>query len=384
MNKRFRLGYSFWGFTSDYKIKDGEEISTPCGNATFSYALIHELLKRNYEVWQLQPDRDFEAVELYGKDAFKAFSQEKRWNAYSKTKKYDFFEKEGLNLPELDILLVEWRFPIPGRNCLADGFIYPIENGKFDLRYQPDLFIQERLLHHYKEAGTKIILWDLDHKLTYKDEKDWCPDAIFETAFDPMHQYIHRTSVNAPCLYEDLVQFRTEKWSADKELVYIGSRYERDDVIDQYIKPYAKERHGKVHFYGNWRDYPDKLAEAEQRWPGIVFNKRITTKDFHDVYRDAVCVPLLGKRDYFRHGFTTPRPAEAIMFGSVPVAFNEHHDPQCYIPLKVKDSYELMKVVDELKNNDYYRNDRIWDQAENLFSFDARFFVDHIEDVLNK
>ena len=381
MSKSYKLGYSFFGFLSDYKIKDGKEISAPDGNSTYSSYLIYELLKRNCEVWQLMPNRDVESVEKFGKDAFKAFSQEKRWKVYNETKKFNILNDE--TYPELDVLLVEWRFEIPGRNCLADGFIFPIENGKFNVDdYQPDLYIQEKLLKHYKNTNTKIILWDLDYKLLEFEERLWTPGAIFETAFNPKHQYIHRTSVNAPCSFEDLIQFPISKWSADKELVYIGSRYERDDVIDEYIKPYSNERKCKVHFYGNWRDYPDKLAEAEQRWPWIVFNKRITTKDFRDVYKDAIAVPLLGKKEYFKHGFTTPRPAEAIMFGSIPIAFEEHYDPQCYLKLKVKDSYELMKVVDELKD-DSFRSKMIWEQTNNLRLFDAKYFVNHIEDVLN-
>ncbi len=390
--KKYRLGYQFFGFLGDNKIENGVEISSPDGNSTYSSYIIHELLKRNVEVTCLMPDRDLEGFKKFGKDNFKSFSQEKRWKAYSESNKWNFFDTPDVemgenpdNFPKLDVLLVEWRFPIPGRNCnkFENGDIgLPSDYQRIKENYQSDLMIQNCLLEYYKSKGTKIIFWDLDYKLTHEDEKKWTPDAIFETASNPKHQYIHRTQVKIPCILEDLSQFPIEDYNDDKELVYIGSRYERDDVIDEYIKPYAEKRPGKVHFYGNWRDYPDKLAEAEKRWPGVVFNKRVTTKDFHDIYKDAVAVPLLAKREYFEHGFEVARIFESVMFGSVPIGFREsdcwYNTCNC-----TYDTNSLISIVDRLKDNEQRKRDRNV-QIERLEQNDVKYFVDEIEKVLNR
>lgn len=389
MNKKsYRVGYAFWGFLSDYKLVNSQEISSPDGNSTYSYSIIHELLKRNAEIYFMMPDRDKESVEKYGKDAFKSFSQEKRWNVYNNFTKLT----ETTPLPDLDILLLEWRFPIIGRNCVSidknEGiWRYPTLQEIKEKKYQPDLYIQRHLINYYRNThncNTKIIFWDLDNKLTFYDEKYNSPDAIFETAINPNHQYIHRTSVNIPCIIEDLLQFKTENYNSNKELVYIGSRYERDDVIDQYIKPYANERKEKVHFYGNWLDYPDKHKEALERWPGIVFNKRITVRDFHNVYKDTVAVPLLGKKQYFKNGFITARIFESIMFGSIPIFFNEQMMfSNSDLFFRANDYNDLIDIVNFLKNSKQFRNNIRRNIAEELESFDVKYFVNKIEEILN-
>jgi|GEM_PF-1762451 len=370
--KSLNIGYSFFGFLGDRHIKDGKEISTPDGNATYSYTIIHELQKRGNIVYSMMPDRDKEGVSLFGKYHFGAFSQNIRWNAYNNLR--NIYSKHEMILPSLDILLLEWRFPIPGRNVDVD------KNGP---NYQPDFDMQTDLLNYYKRIrDTKIIILDLDHKLTEYDELQWEPNAIFETSLYPETKYKLRTPVYIPTIVDELLQFKTKEPDNNKELVYIGSRYERDEIIDEYIKPYAELKKNKVYFYGNWRDYPEKLKEAEERWPGIVFNNRIGSADFHKTYKDAYVVPLLGKKSYFNSGFVTARMFESVLFGSLPVGFSKHVGIE-KLALKVVDGYEgLINFVDELKSTPILRDIYRKEQVSMLRPMDVKNFVDKMIEVL--
>jgi len=164
-----RFGMSLWGFLADRKMKDGVEVSTPDGNVTYSWSILHEAQQRGWETYLLQEDRDKEFVKsVY---SFISFSPELRDDAYN-----NCHQTNGTDLPDLDVILIEWRWPIPGRNC---------EIGD-DQDFQPDLERQTEILEHYKNKKTRIVIWDLDHKLTLEDEVKWSPDAIFETSVNPL------------------------------------------------------------------------------------------------------------------------------------------------------------------------------------------------------
>ena len=135
-----KIGYSYWGFLADIKMNKGKEVSTPDGNAFYSWSIIHALLKARHKVYRMMPDRDKEAVEEFGKTVFSSFAKEKRYNVY-KSMIDDWPD-------DLDILLMEWRFPIPGRNC---------DVNLSSSVYQPDLDIQNVMLDKYANTRTKII-----------------------------------------------------------------------------------------------------------------------------------------------------------------------------------------------------------------------------------
>lgn len=328
-----RIGYSFWGFLSDYRIRDGKEISSPDGNAFYSWVIIHELLKQGHKVYRMMPDRDRESFEIYGRNAFRSFSTDKRVRAYSNS------EKAPNEYPELDLLFLEWRFPTH-RNTQKDG--------------DPDLRVQDELLSHY--SGTPKVVFDLDYKLTEEDERKWDFDLVLETALDKKQQYSPRRIAWIPSYKEDLFQF-SMKDAVDK-ISYVGSRYERDDVIDRYIKRFAEVHPGIVQFYGNWRDYPEQYSEALQRWPGIIYNNRIAMRDFRQAYEDSIVCPLLGKAEYLKRGFVTARVLEALMFGTIPVGLNEHFGINAWTPFCISESMDLERYLyDEQFKTESFRND---------------------------
>ena len=378
-----RIGYAYWGFLADIKLDDaGNEISAPDGNATYSWSILWEAIKRGHQVFKMHEDRDRPAWERYNNGIFKSFSQEKRSEAYTATN--DTF---GRQLPELDVLLLEWRFPIPGRNCIEDHttgkYILPVDPKTRELLpgYQPDLLRQTELLEHYKTKNTKIIVWDLDHKLLRRDEELWNPDAVFETSITPLELKVKRTSVEPPFIISDLLQHTTLPSDPSRKMVYIGSRYERDDVIEEWIRPASERFPGEIEFHGNWLK---TLGEVKKMWPNISYHDRCTVSDFHRIYSTAASCPLLAKRSYLETGFITPRVWEAILFGTVPIGLKSAKGIEKYVYLYAEDSYELSCFSELLsrKNFQSMRADIRRSNAEKLEFMDAKYFVDKIEAVL--
>jgi len=361
-----RIGYSAWGFTGDHKIKDDIEVSCPDGNSSYSWSILWEALQRGHEVFWMQENRDSEAVKFYGHKNFKSFSYEKRWYSYN-----NCYQTNGKELPELDLLLIEWRFPIPGRNC---------EIEKDDPNYQPDLDRQTEILEHYK--NTTRVVWDLDHKLTLEDEVKWSPDAIFETSVNPLDLGNKRTRVEPPIVVSELMQFKTVPCIPTRKLVYVGSRYERDDVIDEWIKPVSEAYPFEVDFYGNWTR-PKTLEECRERWPNILYNDRVTMRDFQVVYETAVACPLLGKKSYFERGFITPRPWEALLFGTIPVGLAGHLGIEEYTEYVASSPDHLIQIAEYLSTLNVKERDEIRRaNVQKLEFMDVKYFIDKIEEVL--
>jgi hypothetical protein len=375
-----RLGYFFHGYLGDTKYdKDGMLTSTPDGNATYSYSILYEAQKRGWKTFLMNKDRDWPGFCKEYNDLFKTFYKQERLDAYMNAILSDDLEEN----PELDVLLLEWRWPIPGRNCDID---------KSNPLYQPDLDRQLELLNYYKDKGTKIIIFDLDHKLTNEDEVKWEPDAVFETALFPKHQHVKRTSVFIPCLSkfvdkESDFEYQTKDVMFDEHyttLAYVGSRYERDDVIDEYIKPFSKRHPLTVKFYGNWSK---TYSECINRWPNIEFCNRINVQDFGRAYSNAIACPLLAKRSYFQTGNITARIWEALFFGTLPIGFSENLGIHEVLPkrLVADDARQLNHAVVDLSYQTLQERSKLRIDCYNKWVEYAcsERFIDKIEQVLN-
>jgi hypothetical protein len=376
-----RIGYSFWGFLGDYKEdSQGNALSTPDGNAAYGGYLIDAMMKAGHDVIFLQQDRDWPAFQKRGKYDFSAFSQDIRFNAYARSYR-------DLGFPDLDVLLLEWRFPIPGRNT-------PDMEGKPG--YQPDLQRQLDLLRHYKGLNTKIIIWDLDYKLSKEDETQIMPHAVLETAARPkvvvsnndFGQPIYfgrHLRVEPPVAVSDLQQHKMIEADRKRKLVYVGSRYERDDVIEEWIKPVSDAYPGEVEFWGNWTaEY--NHAEVKAKWPNIKYCERITMKDFSKVYSTAVAVPLLAKKEYLANGFITPRIWEAVIFGTLPVGLSNHNGIEEYLPadLVARNPEDLTRLVKLLSICTLEERSQLRNAVVARIEFmDASNFVRVIEGVVN-
>jgi hypothetical protein len=363
-----RIGYSFWGFLGDHKIKDGKEVSTPDGNASYSWSIMYEMLRRGYTIYQMQQDRDVEGDKKFGKKNYASFSQKKRMFVRDHEKRIS----ANCSLPELDLLLVEWRFPISGRNCSVS---------QFDPLYQPDLDRQTEILRYYVGSKTRVILWDLDHKLDRANELVWPVNAIIETSLKPIQNSIKRTTVYPPFVIDDLLQFPTLNSNETRKLVYVGSRYERDEMIDKWIAPISNIHPRDIEFYGNWTKEPC-LSECKSKWPNIRYYDRITMRDFRDAYGTAAACPLLAKQSYLESGFITPRVWEAILFGTIPIGFKSHFGVEGYTLHVAEDVKDFESIIDELAYISYEEKTVLLEELADRVSFmDVKFFVDTLETV---
>lgn len=362
-----RIGYLFRGFLGDVKMAhDLTEVSAPDGNATYSWTIEHECQRRRNQLIPLGPNLDAPAVSVMGDDLFSSFSRDRRLASYERMLRRGWTRLSDRRFPELDVVLIEWRWPIPGRNTPAD----------YDLPgYQSDLERQEDVLQTYSERGTPIVVWDLDHKLSEADESKWGFDVI-ETAARPVRDHIR---VEPPCLASDLLQYDIDERRPTHHLGYIGSRYERDGEVDRWIGPVAPPGSHRARFWGKW----EPGDEVARRWPGIDFKGRIGVRDFRDAYSRIAVVPLLAKPSYRDHGFVTPRMAEAVMFGAIPVGLGGHLGIEEYVCRTVVSSDDLLEYATWVRTMSPIRRRVLREEAAHMLSrTDVRGFMDVIEGLV--
>ncbi len=365
-----RIGYCFRGYLADVKLDaHGDEVSAPDGNATYSWTIEDECERRRHQMIPLGPNLDAPAASLLGAAAFGAFSGRRRALSYERMLRRGWTKGSDRKFPQIDLLLLEWRWPIPGKNTTQDiGRTW----------YQNDLTRQEEVLRHYTDRGVPVVAWDLDQKMTPDDEKRWGISRIIETSVSaPMRTNCHR--VEPPCRADDLLQHPIDRRIPHYHIGYVGSRYERDDVIDEWISPIAKVNNShRIRFWGKW----EPAAEVAERWPGVSFCDRIGAKDLRDAYSRVAIVPLLGKRRYLETGFVTPRPWEAVLFGSVPVGLGCHLGVEDYVGsgMVAKDPQHLMELASWLRNMSPIRREAAREEAAHkLYKCDARNFLDTLE-----
>ncbi len=301
--------YYFNGYLSDKVKKDGSTISSPDGNFSYSPWLIQEFQKRNWEVYCCQ-NKDKQIVEDLGKDAFKSFSQDKRFNAYNK------INWVGREYPDdIDLVVNEWRFPTKdnSKNVGDEG-------------YSPDLAIQNELVSKYA-GNTPYAIWDLDYKLSKKDIHVIKPTKILEQALFTKYG---GPSFNCPMDLAELTQFPMTEVDPNKLAVYIGNDYNRRADFDKKFMLLGAKHPGKVHLVGNW--LKDSLKEYREKNDFISYHGRIGASEFYEHIHDAACVPLLATPEYKERGFMTMRVMETLLFGSIPVGFSDFAGIDQYLP----------------------------------------------------
>lgn len=327
MSGRKKVGYSFWGFLGDIKFDPLTRCatSTPDGNATYSWSIINAFADAGYDVIRVMPDRDSVGIGMLGDELlFNSFAQEKRTKAYrsmvksictrkdySKLKRYEVFEAwSNAHLYEADAVLHEWRMEIPGRNDYASRH----ELGR---EWQPDLFLQDCLIDFCSVNDIKLVVFDLDYKLSIKeiDKLRSRVDLHILELGDKWAGMDFARHVEIPLDFTAIGEFEP-KCDVKDNVVYVGSRYERDWCIDKYIVGA-----GQVAVYGNWLEGG---RDSASRWPDIDFRRRLQACELPRVYQDAATTVLLAKEDYCAYHFMTMRILEAVWFGCVPLFIEEY------------------------------------------------------------
>jgi hypothetical protein len=389
-----KIGYSAWGF-----VGDGVLDSPDGGRLTRSLFLSHLIDKGHSIVW-LQKNRD---VDVNGKPLFSASQKTNYEINWEKAQLCDLQYDEAF--PDIDMLFLEWRWPLVGRNFFPDGS----ENHKSDKNYTPDLDRQKELLAHYAtKTNAKIVIWDKDETMTPLDEQGLIElmyrpgsrrrsDAAFRNivseicvtrdivilspALFPIKQVLPRSTLLFPC---DLTKIRGTRVNHEIRYLigYVGSQYDRDQQVYRYINPFAFKHPQQVIFAGNWMKYPEKAKRNEVNFPCIQFTDRILPRDMWKIYTSCLTSVLLCKQNYAEHGHITQRIHEVAANGVIAIGLREQKGIERFILEDniVSDAYDLEAQIDYLMRLSIEKRQQILNQQiEMLESFDIKNVISEFE-----
>lgn len=375
-NERKRgVGYSYWGFLGDVKMdSEGNLLSTPDGNAFYSWSIVDELAMRGNSVFQLMPDRDKYTAEILGPEMFTSWLGHRRINAYKYLcKMNDYLESYDFLKDYINYAILEWRFLVSGRN----DFELKGQNG-----WQPDLYIQDKLIEALNAKNIPFVVFDLDYKLTEEDIKKYNIKYVIELGNKWKDNLLVKSKrVEIPFWFNGINYFNPVEKPAGN-LVYIGNRYERDWCIDKYIPEYLEG----VKVYGNWNEAG---RDSAQRWPKIDFGSRLQTRDMRDAYKDYIATILLAKKEYCEMGFMTARLIEAVFYGVVPLFISEYGEDTIkkyageYAELLTVDNKsDVDAIIRYLRHNPGERLKVISYLRNHLRFMDVSHFIDDVESLI--
>lgn len=287
-----KIGYSFWGFLGSGIV------DTPDGGRGHRFNWLMELTRHGHEILNLQHDRDF----LEAKDS--SFHR--------------YFKWEHVATPPIDLLFLEWRWPIPGRNvgttCGEPG-------------HTCDLHRQEELLEYYTyRRGTPTLIWDKDLRLSRNSPLRTLPNVrVAETAWRPREGAFR---LQIPVTPDSLTLARRrvpEERQEDRSisLLYVGNQYERDERFEEYFALPA--RHVSDHrVVGKWTQVSN--------WPWVHFEGRLGFQDSMRRYEEALTTVALLSPRYEEVGQTTQRVAEAVTRGCIALVPRSVASADLYTP----------------------------------------------------
>lgn len=268
-----KIGYSFWGFLGP-GITD-----TPDGGRSHRRTLIDGIGSLGHEIVFLQANRDLLEA---GDDLCDAYT----WDG---------------GLPGIDVLFLEWRWPIPGRNTTNCG----------QPSHTCDLHRQAELLDHYTYARrTPTLIWDKDLQLPPGHPVRRLPHVtICEAAFHPgpgAAQLLFPVSDAALAAADPIALAALPR---NLPLVYVGNQYDRDEHFERYFSPVAATVTHQV--AGKWT--------VIHRWPHVKFSGRIPFTEVQPLYRRSLTTILLAPDRLARRGQFTQRIFEAVLGGCLPI-----------------------------------------------------------------
>lgn len=356
--------YFYWGFLGDVKYKpNGELGSFPDGNAFYSWSIIHELQQRSNTVYIVE-DRDRIGYEKFGKDLFHSFAQNKRHECYKKLK---IFNK---NI-KIDYAIIEWRWPIPGRNTL---------DVKGTDIYQPDLEYMENCIDYCNKNNIPFIIFDLDYKLKVEDINKYNIKYIIELGNKWLnYNNVKSIRVEIPFDFSCINEKPIKTKDFENDCIYIGSRYERDWCMHYLPK-------GTV-VHGNWLEpgHGDPIHE----FPDLVFKKRLSASEIFEPYNNSIATILLAKKEYCNMGFMTARIQEAVFYGTVPFFIKEYGEEvikkyagKYYKLLTIDSQKEVKMKIEVLSVSPQLRKEIIQYLRKHLRFMDCKFFVDDIQELI--
>lgn len=298
------IGYSFWGFLGS-GIAD-----TPDGGRSHRRPFLQAIAHRGHRLVLLQADRDHAEA---GSDIGDAFT----------------FDP---GLPELDVLFLEWRWPIPGRNTTACG----------TPGHTCDLHRQAEILRHYtRRRQTPTLVWDKDRQLPRGALlRDRANVVICEAALMPADG---ARSLLFPIEDAQLDQADPAALAAHQRhitLAYVGNQYDRDDAFERYFAPAARQFPHLV--AGKWTH--------TARWRHVRFVGRIPFTGVADTYGSALATVLLLPQRYETVGQMTQRIFEAVLSGCLPLTPDRIRHADLFSPhrLHVSNGADVISLLGHL------------------------------------
>ncbi|WP_236242340.1 hypothetical protein [Streptomyces sp. CC228A] len=300
-----RIGYSFWGFLGN-GITD-----TPDGGRSHRRPLVDALLGGGHEVIFLQANRDLiEAGDDLG-------------NAYT---------FHG-GTPDIDVLFLEWRWAINGRNTTPCG----TEGHTCDLHRQAEL-----VTRYTVRRKTPTVVWDKDRQL--RPDSMWRGahrTAVCEAALEPTpgaHRLLFPVDDR---LLAEADPLALAKKPRDLALGYVGNQYDRDDHFDRFFAPAAARFDHLVG--GKWT--------KTSRWPHVRFLGRLPFPAVHAVYGRSLATILMLPERYAAVGQMTQRIFEAVLAGCLPLAPADIRHVDQFVPaeLIVRSGQEVFERLSYLQ-----------------------------------
>jgi len=300
-----RIGYSFWGFLGA-GITD-----TPDGGRSHRRTLIDGIITDlGHEVVFLQANRDLDEADEDLRDHY-------TWDS---------------GFPNVDALMLEWRWPIEGRNTTTCG----------SPGHTCDLHRQAELLAHYtRDRHIPTLIWDKDLQLATDASLRHAPHVtVCEAALHPGPGAARLLFPINDNVLNTADPHRLAALHRDLPLVYIGNQYDRDRQFDRYFAPAAAEVDHLV--AGKWT--------TTDRWPHVHFIGRIPFPEVDRLYRRSLATVLLAPDRTAARGQFTQRIFEAVLAGCLPITPSELRSADKVVPeeLIITDAADVRHVLDKL------------------------------------
>ncbi|RSM51576.1 hypothetical protein DMB66_41590 [Actinoplanes sp. ATCC 53533] len=204
-------------------------------------------------------------------------------------------------LPDLDAIVIEGQWPLPGRNttvCGHDG-------------HHCDVHRRQELLDHYTHGRrTPTVIWDQARQLPTDDPLRLLPQVrVAENALCPTAGAVTVTVAVPDRLLAQADPAELAQRDRTLPLVYVGDQHERHTAFARYFAPAAAAFKHQV--AGNW---PTQLA-----WPHVTFTGRCQYDKAADIHSSALATVLLLPDRYAAAGHLTSQLYEAVTRGCLPL-----------------------------------------------------------------
>lgn len=363
------IGYFYWGYLGDKKYNNkGEEVSTPDGNAFYSWSIINQLQKNGHKVF-IWSNRDKPGYDRLNKDLFSSFATDTRFNMYE-----NLLVGFPQMLETMKYAIIEWRWIIEGRND---------ENTKINNpdSYQPDRELMLDAIDYCKKNNVPFIIFDLDYKLTEEDIKKYDIKYVIELGDKWKNSKLVKSMrVEIPFDFTVINEKPIKMNDFTSNVIYIGNRYERDWCVEKYLPD-------DTVIHGNWLE---SGRQSDKDYPQFIFRKRLNASEIFKPYNGAVCTVLLAKKEYCEMGFMTARLIESIFYGTVPLFPEEFGDEviqkyagKYWEMLKVKNKDDVSFKSGLFRSDVDLRKTIIYYLRKHLRFMDSKFFINDIGGLIN-